>query len=189
MAMWFFCDDVSQDIVTGGFVPEASDAELQAVPAGQSMFTVPDGTIGNPFSATPDFTLLKAYLRNQINLQAESLFVQYATAIAGQDRRYLIKQQEAVAYTPGDEVANPANYPFMIAEAQIRTLVSGAPVTVATVQTEIMAQITESIAPEAGIEAYRVALRLQVTNATKLPTMVNAANQDWAAILTAILTP
>lgn len=125
---------------------------------------------------------LKSALRARIDTEAGDLFKRYGTSIAGQDRRYLLKQQEALAWTDGDEIAHPDRYPFMIAEAAVR---SGAldPVTVADVRAGIMAQVVAATLPEALLEAHRVTRKLAISSAATLAEALAAASVDWSALL------
>lgn len=186
MANYFRCDNATKAIVNGGTSPNEDDAWKQPAEAGTTLFVVPDGLVDSAFSVTPDFTKLKAYYRETINQGAEAVFEAYATTIKGQDRRYLLKQTEAIAYIPGDEASHPTKYPFMIAEATVRTALTGSNVSVSQVASEILAQVSASITPEATVEAYRVAKRMDVQNATTLPDIVAAADVDWEAILAAL---
>lgn len=188
MPNWFHCDDGTKGIVAGGVSATTAEAQLQVAPSGQTLYVVPDGTIGSPFSATPDFTALQTYYLDYINNQVEPFITEGTTTIKGQDKRYLMKQTEATVWTTGDDVAFPGKYPFMIAEAAARTAVSGATVTVATVRNQIIDEINATIDLEAGLEGYRVAFRTAVLAATTLPDIVAAGEVDWQSLVDS-LTP
>jgi hypothetical protein len=188
MSSWFHCDDTTGAIVSYGMSPNDKEASLQAPAEGLSLYVVPDGLVTIvPQLGGFDLTRLRAWARAKIDAEADAVFRSYVTDIAGQDRRYLLKSQEAQAWSDGDELANPERYPFMIAEAAIRSQVFGQAVTVAQVRGEIIAQVQQSVLPEAALEGAKVAYKLLAQSAPTLPAIVAAANVDWQAVIAAAI--
>ncbi|MFA7604539.1 MAG: hypothetical protein WCY29_16185 [Novosphingobium sp.] len=183
--LWFHCDNDTGAIANGGLAPDFEQARLQPMEDGLSLFVVPDGTVGSPFSPTPDFSLLKEHLREQINASFNQFVLPLVSDLVGQDRRYSKKEVEALVWTSGDEAAHPEKYPYMIGEATAKTAVLGRAVAVSEVHAGIMAQILQSAA-DPVLEGYRVAHRQAVLEAETLPAIAAAAVVDWAAILTAL---
>lgn len=174
--LWFHCDNTTGAIVTAGIGPEEI-AHLQTAPTGQTLVVVPDGSVSNPFSEEPDFTVLKDYLRAKIDKDAGAFRARFITDVPGQSQTYEKKESECRAWTDGDEVANPDKYPFMIAEATVR----GVPV--AQVRAEIFAQVSMLTPLAALIEAHRVAAKTGVSNATTLLSVLQNAEVDWEGLL------
>lgn len=176
MANWFFCDDQTGTIVSGGIAPD-DQAQLQQPPEGQTLIIVADGAVASPFSATPDFTVLRERLRRQIDSQVGALRAQFITDVPGQAQTYEKKEAEARLWYEGDDQANPQRYPFMIAEANVRGI------SVADVCAEIMAQVGQLTPIAALLEAHRVAAKQAILNAATLPEIVAAARVDWQGLV------
>jgi hypothetical protein len=185
MPMWFHCDAETGAIATAGVSVNETDAHLNAPPDGQIIVVVPDGSVSAPFSETPDFSVLREMLRQEINVSFNAFVRPMVSDLLGQDRRYSKKEVEALVWTEGDEAAHPEKYPYMLAEAMAKTAVLGAPVSVTEVRAGIMAQIAEAAA-DPIVEGFRVAHRQAVLMAPTLPAIVAAADVDWAAIMAAI---
>lgn len=170
--LWFHCDATTGEIVTGGMAPNIDVANLQAAPVGQVLITAPDGTVGNLFTATPDFTGFRDYLLGQIDDGAEATRQKFITGGSGQAMTYLHKEAEARAYEADNAVATP----FLTAEA------AATGVTVAALAATVAAQANAwaSIGPK--IEAARLAAKKEVKAGTTLLAMHTPAQIDWAAV-------
>ncbi len=176
MANWFFCDDSSGAIFSGG-IASFEDAHRQAPGEGQTLYVVPDGLVGSPFGDTPDFALLRAHLCLQIDIAAGSLRTRFITDIPGQAQTYEKKEMEARSWSVGAEAANPGAFPFILAEATVRGVSSE------TVRDEIMAQVQALTPLAAAIEAHRIAAKQAVAAAATLPAIVAAATVDWEELV------
>ena len=133
--------------------------------------------VGSAYSATPDFTALRAYYRAKIDAEVGAVRVQFITDVPGQAQTYEKKEAEARLWTTGDEVTNPDRYPFMLAEAAVRAI------PISQVRTEIMAQVDQLTPVAALMEAHRVNAKQIVLAATTLPDIVNGAVIPWNLIL------
>lgn len=173
MPMWFFCDDGTGAIVSGG-VATFHDASLQTPPDGQSLYVVPDGSIGFPFSETPDFSLLRNGLLEKVDAEAGTIRRTYITDVPGQAQTYEKKEAEARRWQAGDP---DSDYPFMAAEAAARE------VPIAQVRAEILAQV-DALTPRAAlIEAHRLASKERIRNGSTLPAIMAASQIDWEGLL------
>ena len=177
--LWFHCDSATGAIVTGGMAPTAELAAAQGAnaPEGQQLVVVPDGTVSNMFSAKPNFTVLTTMLCQKIDAQAGELRMRFITDVPGQAQTYERKEREARTWTAGDDAVHPELYPFMIAEAQARSI------GVAEVRAQIMQQVDALTPIAARIEAQRVAAKAAITAAAALPGILAAAQIDWNAVV------
>ncbi|WP_147367415.1 hypothetical protein [Aurantiacibacter xanthus] len=152
---------------------------MQPVEDGRAALILPDGLILNPYAETPDFSRLKTYLRSKVDMEAAAIFKSNVTDIAGQDRRYAQKLAEAQSWAAGADEADPALYPFMVAEAEARSAISGSAVPVSQVRSEVLARSSEVTAAEARIEALRVASKIAVQAGDNICDILQAATVDW----------
>lgn len=172
--LWFHCKDDTGEIETGGMAPDEAQARLQEAPGGQTLFIVPDGSVGGMFTGTPDFTALRKYLSTQVDAGAGALRAMFITDVPGQAQTYERKEREARAWTEG---ANDADFPFLATEAAVRE------VEISAVQAEVMAQVNALTPMAALIEAHRMCAKTKIGAATTLPEIVAAAEVDWASVL------
>lgn len=182
MSNWYHCDNITKEIVTGGITQEGVSQE---VPSGLTEYIIPGGLIGSAFSGAPDFTGLKTYLKNQIN-DSFSAYVspEVSDNVILHDLFLAYKQEEAAAWTLGDEITNPSNYPFMLGELQAR-LASGLSADITSVHTGIIAELAAAVALPL-LEGTRVARRALVGAGTNLPDIWNAAIVDWDAVVASL---
>lgn len=175
--LWFYCDDTTGAILSGGMAPNEDAAKMQPGREGATLYVVPDGSIDSPFAQAPDFSRLRDHLRAVIDEGAGAFRARFVTDIPGQAQTYEKKEAEARRWTDGDEVANPDRYPFMLTEAQVR----GIPI--AQVRGEIMEQVGHLTPLAALIEAHRVAAKQDILAASTLPAIIAASVVDWGALL------
>lgn len=175
--LWFYCDDTTGAILSGGMAPNEDAAKMQPGREGANLFVVPDGSIDAPFDTIPNFSRLKDYLRAKVDADAGAFRSQFITDVPGQAQTYEKKEAEARLWTDGDEAANPDRYPFMLAEAQVRGIPIG------QVRGEIIAQVGQLTPLAAMIEAHRVAAKQAILTATTLPAIMGAAEVDWPGLL------
>lgn len=153
-----------------------ASAAAQEVPEGLAVLQVPQAVVAtNPV----DLDALKTYFNGKIDAAVGALRQQFITDVPGQSETYYKKETEARSWTDGDEVAHPEKYPFMLAEASVRS------VPISQVQSEIMAQVNALVPIAASIEAHRVAAKSSVLAASTLPTIMTAATVDWQAVANA----
>lgn len=172
--LWFHCKNDTGEIETLGVAPDMATAEMNPAPQGETLFVVPDGSVGAIGSGTPDFTLLKAHLSAQIDAGAGALRAQFITDVPGQAQTYERKEREARAWTEG---ADDTDFPFLATEAGVRG------VDISVVQAEVMAQVNALTPMAALIEAHRMAAKINVEAATTLPQIMAAGVVDWASVL------
>lgn len=172
--LWFYCNNDTGAIETGGMASDEVGARQQVAPTGSTLFVVPDGSISNTWTGTPDFAVLKAMLGAQIDAGAGALRARFITDVPGQAQTYERKEREARAWTEG---ADDADFPFLATEASVRGVAIG------TVRAEVMAQVNALTPMAALIEAHRMAAKIAIAGATTLPAIVAAAEIDWTAIL------
>lgn len=176
MPNWFHCDNASGAISAGG-ISSSQDAPKQTAPEGQTLYVVPDGMIGSPFSAQPDFSLLKGHLRSTVDEQAGAARKDIITDVPGQAQTYGAKAAEAQAWVDG---ADAAGFPYLSAEAEARG------VTMAQVRDEIIAQLGAQTPILARIEANRIRAKRDIDSASTLPSILSAGQVDWPAIISAM---
>lgn len=124
-------------------------------------------------SLPPNLDLVRAFYHARIDQEAGICRSHFITDVPGQAQTYQRKEAEARAWTEGDEVANPGQYPFMLAEASVR----GVPV--AQVRDEIMEQVNQLVPMAAMIEAKRIHAKRLVDGAEDIPGIANAAAVEW----------
>jgi hypothetical protein len=174
--MWLHCDNATGAVMNGGLGGQ-SIGELQPLPSSQSLFVIPDGLMNPQFTTPLDFTRLRAWLHVMIDDQAGTFRKQFITDVPGQAQTYEKKEREARQWTTGDDVTHPELYPFLIAEATIRS------VTVAQVRGEVMTQVNLLTPLAAAVEGHRLRLKNIVTTGTTLPDMMEASVFDWESLL------
>lgn len=175
--LWFHCDATTGAIVTAGMAPTQADAELNHPLSGQVLCVVPDGTVMNPFSPTPDFSILKEYLRKEVDVAVGALRGRYISDVPGQAQTYEKKEREAREWTMG---ADPSLFPFMSTEATVRGI------SIEQVRSEIMAEVVVLTPLAALAEAHRVATKQAILAADTLPAIMNAAMVDWNALFASL---
>jgi hypothetical protein len=114
------------------------------------------------------------WLHRKIDIEAGALRATFITDVPGQAQTYERKEREARSWVEG---ADPADFPFLTMEAQVR----GVPV--AQVQSEVMAQVNALTPLAAVIEAHRIAAKNNVVAAVTIGERAEAANVDWQSIL------
>lgn len=122
-----------------------------------------------------DIPMIRAFYHERIDQEAGAFRSRFITDVPGQAQTYVRKEIEARSWVEGDEASNPDAYPFMIAEAAIRS------VPIEQVRDEIMAQVN-ALAPIAAlIEAKRIYAKRAVDDAADIPAIASAAAIDWLA--------
>ncbi|MCK0531781.1 hypothetical protein [Sphingobium agri] len=127
------------------------------------------------FSLPINLDLVRAFYHARIDQEAGTCRSRFITDVPGQAQTYLRKEAEARAWTEGDEVANPGLYPFMLAEASVRS------VPIAQVRDEIMDQVNQLVPMAAMIEAKRIHAKRMVDAADDIPGIAAAAAVQWLA--------
>lgn len=171
--LWFYCDDVTKLVVSGGTSPNVEQAQIQPPIPGATLFIIPDGSVNSPFSDTPDFSALKSHLNLKIDAEAGEFRKRFITDTPGQAQTYEKKEVEARGWFTGDHLSNPDKYPFMLAEATVRG------VSVEEVRDSIMAQVNMLIPLAAMVEAHRITAKSLISSSSNLPDIINASSVDW----------
>ena len=122
-----------------------------------------------------DLNLIRAFYHERIDQEAGAFRSRFITDVPGQAQTYVRKEIEARSWVEGDEVSNPDAYPFMIAEAAIRS------VPIEQVRDEIMAQVNALAPIAAMIEAKRIYAKRAVDDAADIPAIASAAVVEWLA--------
>jgi len=171
--LWYYCDNETGAILTGGLSPneETAKKNSELTPEGAGFYMVPDGSVSNMFEGTPDFSVLQNDLCNRIDREAGELRALFITDVPGQPQTYERKEREARAWTPESD---PANFPFMTAEADERGI------DIAVVQAEIMQQVETLIPLAARVEGRRIATKERIMKSTTLPGIISAYKVDWS---------
>lgn len=174
--LWFQCDKITGDIVTGGISSTEEDARGRYTPDDQVMVIVPDGSVDGAMTSNPNFNRLRAMLRNNISTGAEETRKLFITPGEGKMMSYQEKRMEAHRWT-----SNPVGDPHVVVP-----IIAGE---AETVGKPLQAVIDEVL----GLEAYWIQGERLINNAEmgakhvidqaeKLPAIVNAANVDWTGI-------
>lgn len=138
---------------------------------GETSFEIPSDAA---FSLPVDLAKVRAFYRSHVDRLVGEFRTQYITDVPGQAQTYQRKEDEARAWTEGDELANPGRYPFMIAEATLRD------VPVSQVRDEIMVQV-DALSPVAAlIEAKRICAKRAIDAAEDIPGIAGAAHSIFA---------
>ncbi len=122
----------------------------------------------------PDMDAIRSALHAQVDASAGTVRAMFITDVPGQAQTYEKKEAEARRYTTG---ADPAQFPFMNAEATVRG------VTINQVQEEILAQVAALTPLAALIEAHRINAKGLITAAETIGDAAACSRIDWGAIL------
>lgn len=180
MAQWIVYDTSTFEVVSGG---SGSGSEIPRQPAGRAALPVSPQVLRiswAPEEGPIDIAALKSDLCDKLDREAGAFRIRFITDVPGQAQTYEKKEAEARLWAingAGDEVTNPDRYPFIIAEATVRSM------TFADVQAEIMAQVSLLTPLAALIEAHRVNAKQAVLSGTTLPEIIGASLVDWEGLL------
>lgn len=123
-----------------------------------------------------DASRLDAELHAKIDREAGAFTLRFITDIPGQAQRYEYKAREAADWIAAVD-PDPANYPFLVAEAQASGMAPG------EVAIIINAAAAQWILIAAKIDGVRVGAKRAVTTATTALGKRAAAAVNWEALL------
>lgn len=146
------------------------DPALQQLPEGCAIAVVPQAAV---LGATLDLDAVKSYYSAQIDADAETRRNQFLTPGSGQAITYLVKENEARAWTKD----NTAPTPFLTAEA------ASCNTTIASLAALVIQQADLWHGIGSKIEAARRKANVEIDAATTIGAIVAAASVNWNASL------
>ena len=170
MTTWVHCNAETGAIATIGVSVNDYEASLQVPPPGMVGFSLPDGLILDPYSATPDLSRCAAWLCDKIDRDAGALRSRLVTLAPGQEMVYCLKIAEAREWAPG---ARDEAFPFLSSEAESTGK------SIADVRAAVIEKVSHYTALAAQIEGKRIGAKLAVKAAILLPDLVKASMVAW----------
>lgn len=119
---------------------------------------------------------LNVFYHQKIDFEAGEFRKNFITSVPGQEAIYRIKQIEAETWAEG---ADPAGFPYLSAEANVRGI------SLADMVAMILQIAAQWTAISVAIEAQRIGAKEAVTAAATPADKQTAANVDWAALVPA----